>query len=359
VSYQPPIGLPIEFRLALTASRWAYAADSGDAVARLAADVDWARFVGTCQRHRVQGLAWHALSGLQVAVPAAVRIALAGDAMTIAETGLRAAEESKRLIAAFDGAGMPLLFLKGLTLAKLAYGRPFIKMSADVDVLVLPEHIARAGALLRELGYSLRLPKADSQLLRWHGLSKESIWRSKSGLILELHHRVADQPQLLPTLTAASPRQRVEIAPGIELPTLADTELFAYLCVHGASSAWFRLKWVTDLAAFLQDRGSNEIDTLYDYSHQLGASRAAAQALLLAERLFALPLGEGLSTRLRKSAVNRWLARAALADLLNGEPTERLLGTRTIHLTQFFLRPGLRYKLAEIGRQARVAAGIF
>ena len=181
----------------------------------------------------------------------------------------------------------------------------------------------------------------------------------ESGLVLELHHRVADQSQLLPTLTADSPRQRVEIAPGIELPTFADAELFAYLCVHGASSAWFRLKWVTDLAAFLHRRGAKEIETLYDHSQRLGAGRAAAQALLLAERLYALPLGEGLSTTLRKSAVGRWLARAALADLLNWEPTERLLGTRTIHLTQFFLRPGLRYKLAELGRQVRVAAGIF
>ena len=106
MSYQPPTGLPIEFRLALAASRWAYAGDSGDAVAGLAADVDWARFAGTCQRHRVQGLIWHALSRLRVETPAAVRIVLAGDAMTIAEAGLRAAEESKRLIAAFDAASV-------------------------------------------------------------------------------------------------------------------------------------------------------------------------------------------------------------------------------------------------------------
>ena len=46
------------------------------------------------------------------------------------------------------------------------------------------------------------------------------------------------------------------------------------------------------------------------------------------------------------------------AARFHGEPTERPFGTRTIHLTQFFLLPGAGYKFAELGRQARVAAGI-
>lgn len=358
MSYQPPTDLPTEFRLALACCRWSYAGDSGDAVRRLAAVVDWSRFVRTCQRHRVQGLVWHALSALLVDVPPPVQVALSSDARSIAERGLRAAEESRRLHAAFEGAGVPLLFLKGLALAMLAYGNPFAKMSIDVDVLVIPEQVTRSASLLRELGYRLEVPKSESQLLRWHGLWKESIWRGPDGLVLELHDRVADQPQLLPALTANCARQVVTIAAGVELPTLSDEETFAYLCVHGASSAWFRLKWITDFAAFLHSRAPIEIERLYERSQQLNAGRAADQALLLAERLYALSLGEALSTRLRRSLASRWLARSALGEMLRGEPTERPFGTRTIHLTQFFLRPGMRYKLAELGRQARVAAGI-
>ena len=41
--------------------------------------------------------------------------------------------------------------------------------------------------------------------------------------------------------------------------------------------------------------------------------------------------------------------------MLRGEPTERLLGTGAIHLTQFFLFPGLRYKAAELRRQVTSA----
>lgn len=357
MSYQPPTDVPTEFGLALACCRWTYAGDSEDAVKHLAAKADWGRFVHTCQRHRVQGLAWHALSGVAVDVPAAGRVALSGDARTIAQHGLLAAQESERLRAAFDEAGLPLLFLKGLALATIAYGKPFTKMSADIDVLVLPEHVARSGALLSDLGYRLMLPKAARQLPAWHGLRKESVWLGPGKLVLDLHDRVADQPQLLRALTADGPRQLMTIAPGIELPTFADEELFAYLCVHGASSAWFRLKWVTDLAAFLHGRPPGDIHRLYERSQELGAARAAGQALLLAERLYGLSLGDDLARRLRRSATNRWLARAALFSMLGGEPTEKPLGTGSIHLTQFFLLPGLRYKLVELRRQARVAAG--
>jgi hypothetical protein len=147
----------------------------------------------------------------------------------------------------------------------------------------------------------------------------------------------------------------VSIAQGIDLPTLADEELFAYLSVHGASSAWFRLKWISDLAGLLHRGGANAIDRLYDRSRRFVAGRAAAQALLLAATLFDIPLSPPLAGRL-DTRTNRWLARAALREMLRGEPSERMLGTRTIHLTQFFLMDGVRYKLSELKRQIRHAA---
>src|SRR5215218_1661581 len=135
-SYQPRPKLPIEFALAVACCRWTYSEEGGDEVRRLAGQVDWGRFLNACRRHRVQGLAWQALHGLEIVLPAPVRIALAADARVVVDQGLRAARESARLSYAFNAAGIPLLFLKGLTLGKLAYGNPFLKMGWDIDVLV-------------------------------------------------------------------------------------------------------------------------------------------------------------------------------------------------------------------------------
>ena len=347
--------LPADFALAVACCRWAYSGEGADEVRRLAAVADWGEFLATCRRHRIQGLASHALATIGVAMPAPVRIALAGDARAIADQGLRSAHELARLAEAFRAANLPLLFLKGLTVGKLAYGNPFVKMGWDIDLLVLPQDLAAAAGVLGGLGYKPSIPSNAGQLARWHESWKESVWKRPDGIVVELHTRVADQPELLPEISVASPSQMVRIAPGIDLPTLADEELFAYLSVHGASSAWFRLKWITDLAGVLHRSGANAVDRLYQRSQELVAGRAAAQALLLAATLYGTPLPPALAARL-DTRTNRWLARTALGEMLRGEPAERMLGTRNIHLTQFLLMDGVRYKVSELKRQVSHAA---
>ena len=145
------------------------------------------------------------------------------------------------------------------------------------------------------------------------------------------------------------------------LPTLAPDELFAYLCVHGASSAWFRLKWIADLAGLVQSMASGSLDALYRRSQKLGAARAAGQALLLADALFGTLKGSPLRAELSNDRGNVWLASAALKQLVRNtgpvEPTERRLGTWRIHATQLLLRPGLRFKAGELARQLREMIG--
>jgi hypothetical protein len=126
--------------------------------------------------------------------------------------------------------------------------------------------------------------------------------------------------------------------------------------VHGASSAWFRLKWISDFAALLHGRGAEDIRRIYDQSQDLGAGRAAGQALQLADKLFGVldPIPE-LRDQLASDRATRLLTGAALRMLTTGarEPTERRLGTLPIHWTQVLLLPGLAYKLSELRRQLR------
>ena len=340
-----------EFQLAVQCCQRMFAGGNDLQIAELGQLVDWPAFLRLAQRHRVQALVWQSLSELDLRPPSAVADALSADASSITETNLRAAAQSAKLLETFTEAGVPLLFVKGLTVSKLAYGQAFLKMSQDIDVLVPGEAIAAAAAQLERLGYSLVIPAVppqSRQFERWHLKRKESVWRSPDGLQLELHSRLADSPDLIPGIGVNSPRQLVTVAPGIVLPTLAGDELFAYLCVHGASSAWFRLKWITDLAALLHNCPTEEIERLYNRSQQLGAGRAAAQALLLANRVYGTPAVPGLDRKL----VHRWLAKSAWQQMLReDEPTAVRFGTATIHYTQLFLLPGILFHLRELWRQ--------
>ena len=344
-----------EFKLLVECCRWSFAGGEADVIRRLAEQVNWDGFLAASRRHRVQGLSWHCLRSLKVDTPEQAASEFSRDAKRIAHENLRAAMLCASLQKAFSRAEVPLLFVKGLTIGQLAYGDPFLKMSSDVDVLVPPERLRSAVDELELLDCRLLQPAVDPRSRRfhqWHHGHKESLWLSADGLRLELHTRLADNPQLIAGIDTSSPRQLVPVAPGIALDTLAPQELFAYLCVHGASSAWFRLKWLADLAGLIHHHSEEELDELYAGSQRLGAARAAAQALLLADRVFGIPLSRPLRNELSGDRSSRWLADCAWSQMTNdAEPTSSPLGTARIHLTQLLLLPGWKFKLTEAARQ--------
>lgn len=345
-----------EFRLLV---QCCLAAFRDSSVEDVTGEIDWQRFLQLARFHRVEGLAWNHLSKLSLPAADPVKQALADAAARIASINLVAIAESRLLLERFDAAKVPLLFLKGLTLGALAYDDVALKAAIDIDLLIDPRDLLKAAELLRQSGYRLVTPRespADRILQSWHRSWKESVWtRSAPRLQIDLHTRIADNRRLLPDIDVHSAWQTVDVGNGVRLPTFAQDELFTYLAVHGASSAWFRLKWIADFAALIAAEGADRIDDLYRRSQGLGAGRAAGQGLLLADQLFGtLKNNPTLRDELRRDRATQKLYGAAL-KLLTGEPnepTERRFGTLTIHWTQFLLLPDAGYKVSELLRQA-------
>jgi hypothetical protein len=360
------VHLPHEFQLVVACCRWPPSPARNEAVLAAAAlPVDWALVARIADRHRVEGLVWNALRLADVAVPAEAGEPLRAAAVRIARQNLVLTAESLRLAARLEEAGIGFLVVKGVALGALVYGSVGPKMGWDIDLLVPLPAVEAAAALLEAAGYRLDLPsggRARETLPLFHQHWKESVWKSADGrLTVELHTRLSDNPALLPEVGIDSPVQRAEVAKGRFLPTLAPDELFAYLAVHGASSAWFRLKWIADVAASLAAAPPAEIERLYRRSQQLGAGRAPAQALLLCQRLFGTPIPPALAEELGADRTNRWLLAVALRMLagrtLATELHHTRFGTLPIHLMQLGLLPGPRFKLGEAGRQLVAARG--
>lgn len=354
---------PPEFELAVACCRWPPSPRRDEAVRRAAGSVDWDHFLKVVARHRVEGLVHDSLGRAGLAPPAAVAGRLAEAARGIARENLAFAAEARRLARTMDAAGIPILFLKGVTLNLLAYGTLGIKKAADLDLAVEPIRYAEAIGALRQAGYACILPGAeasDEEILAGSVRNKHSIWR-RNGVAVELHSSLVDSPLMLPGLTAAEPPRQVEIGPGIVLSTLGREALFAYLCVHGATHAWSRLKWLADLAALLKDEEPAGIEHLYRRSIELGAGRSGAQALLLCADLFETPLPPALDAELRGERAHRYLAQVALASMLRGDAQTELddltFGTAAIHLSHFRLMPGWRFKAAELKRKLAPAGG--
>jgi hypothetical protein len=348
------VGFTPEFNLLVQCCRANFAAAT-EPLVRAPEALDWRRFVELARLHRVEGLASAALA--RSAAPTAALKELREDAKQIAVRNLIAAHESGALRELFAQAEIPILFMKGLVVGALAYRSASVKHAIDIDILVREHDVLRAAQLLAGRGYRVTIPAdaSASRLEHWHASRKESVWFSPAGIMVDLHSRASDNRRLLRGLGPRSPSQEVEVAGNVSLNTFAPDEMFAHLAVHGASSAWFRLKWISDFAGIVGPLPSEDIEALYRDSKSYSARRAAGQALLLADALFG-SLDELPQLRVelaRDRAINR-LYRAALAQLLShSEPTSSRLGTWAIHWSQFLLLPGFGFKASEFIRQAR------
>ena len=353
-------GLSPEFLLTAACCRWPPSADRDAAVRMRAATVRWPRFVDVVRRQRVEGLVHASLAAARVVAPVEVQRALAASAAQTARQNLAFAAESVRLLRLFQEAAIAIVFVKGIPLSLLAYGTLSVKKSWDIDMAVPPEKVSEASAILIAAGYRRMLPSSDipdSRFGIWMDLCKESIWRHEtSGIVVEMHSGLVDNPMLLPGVTAGSEQQLVPLGGGAALPTLRKDELFSYLCVHGATHAWSRLKWIADVAALIKQDDDAELDRLYRASLTIGVGRCSAQALLLCAQLFDRPLPALLEAELRADRTTLWLTRVALRSMAGAheavELDDTVLGTVPIHLSHFALAPGWRYKAAEARRKA-------
>ena len=316
---------------------------------------DWHRFLHVCHRHGIEALVGAGLLHASVELPEHVRSVLAGRATQIAASNLRRAAEESRLFNRFATAGVDLIFVKGTTGALLAYGSLAVKTALDIDMLVSAADLDRACALLAGLGYERVIPEpalSGAAFRRWLSHSKEMLWINPDmGTVVELHFALIDNPHLLSKVGMASPRQMVRHGNALCLPTLATEELFAYLSVHGTIHLWARLKWLADVAAFIESNGL-DCERLYRSSLTLGAGRCGGLALLLCNRFFGTTLPARLIAELRADQALLALERSTIAAMKRcesqaegAESAWQMLG---LMAATFRMKPGWRYRVAEL-----------
>jgi hypothetical protein len=353
-----------EFALLLACCHWPPSAARDLKVADAAKRVgDWNGFRAMVARHRVEGLVHNALTAAKVEAPPALLAGLAASTGQTARETLVFAAESMRLAKLLGAAQIPFLFVKGVTLSVLAYRSLSVKRAIDIDLAVDPALYAEAAEQLRKSGLQCLAPgpsAGPAEWLAWTARNKHTVWVGR-GVAVELHSALVDTPLLLGGVSVHSPQQAVAIGPGMTLPTLAAEELFAYLCVHGATHAWSRLKWLVDVAALLSHESPDSIERLYRRSLEFGAGRTGGQALLLCAQLLGLALPPALERELISDRAIAYLARVAIRSMLRGggvvELDDMALGTAAIHLSHFRLMPGFRFKWSEARRKLAGPAG--
>lgn len=210
--------------------------------------LDWALVARGIKRHGLTRLipAMIATPGLvppdAVAALRALHTERAGAALTRLRDVIAIAEQ-------LDRAGVRFLFVKGLALSLQLYGKPGMRDSKDIDVLVEPGALARVDAVLGALGYARPAADRARDPLPGHDAKEIGYFDTARGVMVEVHTRLTENGDLYPTdfeeLWAT--RETLDVA-GRALPAMPRERLATYLAVHGAHHNWARLMWLLDLA---------------------------------------------------------------------------------------------------------------
>jgi len=171
-----------EFQLAVECCRWTFTGAGEERIQQLCAETDWANLLRIVQYHRVEGLAWQALSKFDG------RAALSTWLYTIARnTCLTAIERERRLVPledfaeAADDDGDPMVFGRGHAGAETAG-----QAAAEYDVAKLleqlPEPYRRVVVLFyledrscEEVGELLSMPTGTVKALLHRGRKKLAV----------------------------------------------------------------------------------------------------------------------------------------------------------------------------------------
>lgn len=220
---------------------------------RIAAGIDFERLLALAAFHGVRPAFITALSALLwEGVPGAIEAALKHFRQTHLARVLSLSQELCSVARLFDAAGIRFAAFKGPALAAYLYGDLSRREYNDIDVIVPPEHMAKAEALLSTLGYRNR---QGDRVFRQAFLAFQRQYafvRPEIDAAIDLHWGFSGRHLPFPV-------QPVEIWPSLvplqvgacQVPSLSDTDLALLLAGHGTKESWRSLSWVCDFAMLI------------------------------------------------------------------------------------------------------------
>src|SRR5262245_48800222 len=191
-----------EFRLTAACAMWPPSDQRNEAIRAAATrPLEWPRFLRVARRHQVIGLVYDGLTRARPDVPPDIAREIGAQAASLVRENLALAGEALRLQRLFDDADLPVVFVKGASLAMLAFGNLGLRAAQDMDLLVPHETLAAATALIVCAGYRRFDPPpdiTDAQLQLVLPLRKDlGFVHQETGLRIELHWRLFLNPHAM------------------------------------------------------------------------------------------------------------------------------------------------------------------
>jgi hypothetical protein len=175
-------------------------------------------------------------------------------AQAVRFTAIISARTTVRSMAALEAEGVPVLALKGLPVACLAWDDPSSRVQVDVDLLVRRQDMQRAAGILERAGV------AGEVVSPGEITHAATLAPAPGGAMIELHHALSDDALQEVDTEDLLARSLVVDTPEGPVRTLGLSDTAVFLTVHATFHLFDRLAWLVDLAGLARRQPVDWVD---------------------------------------------------------------------------------------------------
>ena len=266
--------------------------------------LDWSVVLDMAQYHGVGPLLYRNLSAVASdLVPTESLSRLRKITQVGALLNQSLAQELVVLCKAFTARGVPVIPIKGATLAVLAYGDLSLRDFTDLDLLIPEASIVEAQSILLAQGYKRKTSSEESGE-RNQEEGPHHVYIKKRGLSrVDLQWLMAHRHFAFRLDRSEVWQRRIPVVfENHTIQGLAPEDLLIVLCVHGSKHAWELLKWVCDVAELLRAQPALDWERCFASASHWHCLRMLYMGLFLAHQLLGAPLPQMVLERLKKDS---------------------------------------------------------
>ena len=307
----------LEIELLLACSRTNITPKLKEKIQNLVRDrrLDWQGFIELASRHQVISLVYHNLAAIcRDWVPAEYMAMMRGIYVHNTQKNLFITQELIRICRLFQQNNIFAIPFKGMTLAMTAYKNLTFRDSCDIDLLISKKDFPLATELLLDSGYEMAgyIAAVENNPDLRYGSYLQSENNQKGYDFVHRTKNIAIDLQWSLTEKAKSRYFNLsfeQLKNSASEILLADTKLaqFApetmilYLCFHGSKHCWQSLKWICDLAEFINSHPQLDWQQIELQARKLKLTTMLHLGLLLARNFYQTEVPERLAIAIDKN----------------------------------------------------------
>jgi hypothetical protein len=274
---------------------------SGSEQAGVLTETDWAELLEQSARHGVTPLLYHRLKTIHpdIVIPPDITGKLRQAYLENAARNIRLYHNLGDVLKRFRDHAIPVIALKGAHLAERVYENRALRYMGDLDLLVKKDALAKADALLIEMGCT---PNEQNRIVGSD--NNEFVYvMPKRDVSLEIHWGLLSPQFPFPIDTEGLwERVRPVCIAGVEVAVFCPEDLLLHLCIHAGCTHGFEpgLKLFCDINEIMQ-RNPDELDwaVLLHRSREWGVSKCVYLTLKLTGELLETAFPEAVMEALR------------------------------------------------------------